>query len=311
MRIGLFPGSVPGQLLDLESTIAQGISAESDGFDSFWVPHLSHQGFDGLTILGLIGSQTHKIELGTAVVPTYPRHPTALAQQAMTIQVVTSGRLSLGIGPSHQRNVEDAWGLSYSKPAQHVRDYLSVIKPLVNNGSVSFSGDNYQVTTQIEMHGITPFPIMISALAPAMLNLAGELADGTITWMAGIGAIEKHVVPRINKSAANCGRPIPRTCVGLPVCVTDDKGTAFEKAAKSFERYGTLRNYRRILDIEGADGPADVAIIGNEIEVERQLRALSDSGATDFLASIFSPDDSNTDSYDRTKALLGSLVGKI
>ena len=310
MRIGLFPGSVPGQLLDLESTIAQGVSAEADGFDSFWVPHLSNRGFDGLTMLGLVGSQTHKIELGTAVVPTYPRHPAALAQQAMTVQVVTGGRLSLGIGPSHQRNVEDAWGLSYSKPARHVRDYLSVIKPLVNDGSVSFSGDNYQVNTQIEMHGITPFPILISALAPAMLKLAGEMADGTITWMAGVAAIEKHVVPRINKSAATCGRPVPRTCVGLPVCVTGDKGSAFEKAARSFERYGTLTNYRRILDIEGADGPADVAIIGNEIEVENQLKSLSDSGATDFLAAIFTPDDSN-DSYNRTKDLLGGLVGKI
>ena len=181
MKISLFPGSVPGALASLPEIITQGVEAERDGFDGFWVPHLSNRGFDALTVISLIGSRTESVELGTAVVPTYPRHPTAMAQQAMTSQVACQGRLVLGIGPSHQGNVEDAWGLSYERPAHHVREYLSTLNPLVRDGAVRFSGDMYRVDTQIDVPKTTVFPVLISALAPAMLRVAGELADGTIT----------------------------------------------------------------------------------------------------------------------------------
>ena len=176
MKISLFPGSVPGELASLPEIITQGVEAERDGFDGFWVPHLSNRGFDALTVISLIGSRTESVELGTAVVPTYPRHPTAMAQQAMTSQVACQGRLVLGIGPSHQGNVEDAWGLSYERPAHHVREYLSTLNPLVRDGAVRFSGDMYRVDTQIDVPKTTVFPVLISALAPAMLRVAGELA---------------------------------------------------------------------------------------------------------------------------------------
>ena len=121
MKIGLFPDSVPRALLRIDEATDEIMKAEADGFDSFWVPHLSVRGFDALTVLALAGLRTTRIELGTAVVPTYPRHPTALAQQAMTTQAACGGRLSLGIGPSHRPAVEDSWGLSYEKPAHHIR----------------------------------------------------------------------------------------------------------------------------------------------------------------------------------------------
>ena len=311
MKIGLFPGSVPGQLLDLESTINQGISAETDGFDSFWSPHLSNRGFDALTALSLIGARTNRIELGTAVVPSYPRHPIALAQQAMTTQVASNGRLTLGIGPSHPRNVEDAWGLSYEKPARHIKEYLRVLRPLTENGRVQYSGDTYRVSAQLEMSEASEFPILVSALAPAMLKVAGELADGTITWMAGVESVGTHIVPRITRAATNVGKQLPRICVGLPVCVTNNRAAAFEYASRTFERYGTLAAYRRILDVESADGPADVSIIGDELEVENKLRALAECGATDFLAAIFSPGESDPHAPQRTRELLASLVGTL
>ncbi|MAZ60076.1 MAG: LLM class F420-dependent oxidoreductase [Chloroflexi bacterium] len=311
MRISLFPGSVPGELSSLSEIIIQGLEAERDGFDGFWVPHLSNRGFDALTVISLIGLQTESIELGTAVVPTYPRHPTAMAQQAMTSQVACQGRLVLGIGPSHQGNVEDAWGLSYERPAHHVREYLSILTPLVRDGKARFSGDMYQVDTQIDVPETTLFPVLVSALAPVMLRIAGELADGTITWMAGIGAIEKHIVPRISKAARDAGRNAPRICVGLPICVTDDRDAAFEDAANRFRRYGTLVNYRRILNVESVDGPADVAVIGNEKEVEEQLTRFADAGVTDFLASVYPVGDDSEVSSRRTRDLLSSLVGKL
>ena len=311
MKISLFPGSVPGELASLSEIITQGVEAERDGFDGFWVPHLSNRGFDALTVISLIGSQTESVELGTAVVPTYPRHPTAMAQQAMTSQVACQGRLVLGIGPSHQGNVEDAWGLSYERPAHHVREYLSTLNPLVRDGAVRFSGDMYQVDTQIDVPKTTVFPVLISALAPAMLRVAGELADGTITWMAGISAIEEHIVPRINKAARDAGRNPPRICVGLPICVTDDRDAAFEEAASRFQRYGTLVNYRRILNVESVDGPADVAVIGNEKEVEEQLTRFADAGVTDFLASVYPVGDDSEGISRRTRELLSNLVGKL
>ena len=311
MKISLFPGSVPGQIPLLSEIIRQGVEAERDGFDGLWIPHLSNRGFDALTAVSLIGSHTESIELGTAVVPSYPRHPIAMAQQAMTSQVATQGRLVLGIGPSHQGNVEDSWGLSYERPAHHVREYLSILNPLIHEGKVQFSGEMYVVNTQIDVPETSSFPILISALAPAMLRVAGELADGTITWMAGISAIEKHIAPRINKAAREAGRNMPRICVGLPICVTDDRAAAFEQAAVTFQRYGTLVNYRRILNVESVDGPADVSVIGNEKEVEEKLRGFADAGVTDFLAAVYPVGDRPEEISKRTRDLLANLVGKI
>ena len=311
MRIGLFPGSVPGQSKTIDEVINQVVQAENDGFDAFWTPHLSGRGFDALTTLALAGTLTSRIELGTAVVPTYPRHPTALMQQAMTAQVASNGRLSLGIGPSHKPAVEDSWGLSYERPGRHTREYLTVLNQLIEEGAANYSGEMYRVQAGSEMNGASPFPVLVSALAPIMLRVAGELSAGTITWMCGIKTIGEHVVPRINRAAERVGRPLPRVCAGLPVAVTDDKAAAFEKAAELFGRYGSLVNYRRMLNIESVDGPADIAVIGNEAEVESRIRAFADAGATDFLGSPFPVGDNAEASLERTERLLANLVGRI
>ena len=311
MRIGLFPASVPGQLKPLDDVIGQVVKAEDDGFDSFWTPHNSSSGFDALTMLALAGRQTSRIELGTAVVPTYPRHPTALAQQALTAQAASNGRLALGIGPSHQPMVEDSWGLSFSRPARHVREYLSVLNQLVTEGNASYSGEMYRVEAGLEMESSGRLPVLVSALAPMMLRIAGELSDGTITWMCGLHTIETHVAPRINRAAERAGRPGPRVCVGLPVAVTDDKAAALQKAATLFGAYDGMVIYRRVLDIESVDGPADVAVIGNEEAVEGRLRAFASAGTTDFLASPFPVGEDQEESLSRTERLLADLVGKL
>ena len=311
MRIGFFPASVPGQLKPLDDVIGQVVKAEDEGFDSFWTPHNSSSGFDALTTLALAGRQTSRIELGTAVVPTYPRHPTALAQQALTAQAATNGRLALGIGPSHQPMVEDSWGLSFGRPARHVREYLSVLNQLVTEGNASYSGEMYRVEAELDMESAGPLPVLVSALAPMMLRVAGELSDGTITWMCGLHNIQTHVAPRINRAAERAGRPGPRVCVGLPVAVTDDKAAALQQAATLFGAYNGMVIYRRVLDIESVDGPADVAVIGNEEEVEGRLRAFASAGTTDFLASPFPVGEGQEESLSRTERLLAGLVGKL
>ncbi len=310
MKIGIMAGA-RREGFSLDEMLQQIVGAERDGLDSFWLPHISSSGFDALTTLALAGRETSRIELGTAVVPTFPRHPLALAQQALTAQAATGGRLTLGIGPSHKPSIEDTMGLSYDRPARHMREYLAALRPLVDGRRVEFSGQVYKINAELNVPAALPMPVIISALAPRMLALAGEVADGTVTWMAGLKAVDTHVSPRIRAAAEAAGRPSPRVCVALPVAVTDDVSSARERAARAFERYGQLTNYRRILDVEGAEGPSEVAIVGDEASVERQIRAFADVGATDFIGSVMPVDDDAGQSILRTRSLLKSLAGRM
>ena len=305
MKIAEFAGGVN----TVEGQVQSVINAENDGFDGIWFGQIF--GPDVLTVLALAGQKTSRIELGTSVVPTYPRHPHMLAAQALTVQAASNGRFNLGIGLSHAPVVEGMWGLSYDRPAVHMREYLSVLLPLVREGRVSFGGDFFRVNATVQVPVPKPPPVLIAALAPVMLRMAGEMTDGTITWMVGPKALEGHIVPRITKAANEAGRSAPRVVVGLPIAVTDDPEGAKERAARSFQVYGTLPNYKRVLDIEGAGGPADVAIVGKENEVEKQLRDLASAGATDFLAGMFPVGDDIQASLGRTRTLLKGLVGKV
>ncbi len=310
MRIGVFVGASTADLMSLDDLIGRIKQAEDDGFDSFWVPHISARGYDALTVLALAGVQTSRIELGVGVVPTYPRHPVALAQQALTTAAASNSRFVLGIGPSHRPGIEGSFGLSYDRPALHVREYLSVLRPLMETGRVQFSGEFYNVNAELDVPNRPECPVLISALAPRMLRLAGERADGTITWMAGPRAIREHVAPRIRRAAEASGRNEPRVCVGLPATVCDDEAVGRRRAAAAYERYGQLVNYRRVLDIEGVEGPSEVAVIGNEASLRRQLEEFADAGATDFLANIFAAGD-NGETGARTYAALKDLVGRV
>jgi len=234
-----------------------------------------------------------------------------LAQQALTVQAATGGRFNLGNGLSHAPVVESMWGLSYERPAVHMRDYLSVLLPLIREGRASFSGDFFRVNATVQVPVAKSPPVLIAALAPVMLRMAGEMTDGTITWMVGPKTLDTHIVPRITKAAARAGQPAPRVVAALPVAVTDDAAGARERAARSFQIYGTLPNHQRMLNIEGAGGPADVAIVGNEKEVEKQLRDIASAGATDFLAGMFPSGDDIRASLERTRELLKGLVGKV
>lgn len=305
MKIAEFAGGVT----TVEGQVQSVINAEKDGLDGIWFGQIF--GPDVLTVLALAGDKTSRIELGTSVVPTYPRHPHMLAAQALTVQAASNGRFHLGIGLSHAPVVEGMWGLSYERPAVHMREYLSVLLPLIREGRVSFNGEFFRVNATVQVPAPKPPPVLIAALAPVMLRMAGEMTDGTITWMVGPKALETHIVPRITKAAKEAGRPEPRVVVGLPVAVTDDPAGARERAARSFQIYGTLPNYKRVLDIEGAGGPAEVAIVGKESEVEAHLRKLASAGATDFLGGMFPVGDDVQASLARSRALLKRLVGKV
>lgn len=303
MKIGLFLSGVG----DLDAQVEQAVAAERDGFASVWYSQIF--GHDALTIIALAGRKTERIELGTSVVPIHPRHPFTFAQQALSVQEAAGGRLALGIGLSHAPVVEGMWGLSYDHPARYMQEYLAVLLPLLRERKVSFQGEVFRVTGALQSSATAP-AVLLAALAPRMLRMAGALTDGTVTWMTGPKTIETHIVPKISAAAQEAGRPAPRICVALPVAVTDDVAAARERAAQFFQVYGQLPNYQRVLNKEGVEGPAGVVIVGDEAEVERQLRALAAAGATDFLGAIFPAGEDAAASMARTRALLRGLIGK-
>jgi 5,10-methylenetetrahydromethanopterin reductase len=305
MRIGIGIGDIAGVPGDLDGLVAQAKSAEADGFASGWFANIF--GMDAIIACALCGRETTRIELGTAVVPTFPRHPVAMAQAALSAQAVARGRFSLGIGLSHQIVIEGMLGMSFARPYSHMKEYLAVLGPLIRTGSVSHAGEEYRVNAQVAVPGAKPCPILVAALAPKMLALAGREADGTITWMTGPRTVREHTVPRIREAAAKAGRPAPRVVVGLPIAVTTDIAGARESAARQFQIYGSLPSYRAMLDREGAEGPGDVVIAGDESRVEEQLHRLAGAGATDFLAIPFRV-GKDGDVVARTRALLMRLA---
>lgn len=305
MKIGIFGGNVRrGQgLLDVVDDVVQ---AEHAGFESYWFPQVGT--YDALTLIALAGQRAEKIRFGTAVVPTYPRHPSALAQQAATVNALTGGRLTLGIGPSHQVGIEAGLGLTYERPALHTREYVTVLKALTSEGKVDFQGEIFRIRTGFAVPGAEPFPIVVSALAPLMLKAAGEVADGTVTWMVGCNTIANHTAPRIRRAAQAAGRPAPRVVVGLPVCVHDDREEATERAVRAFQGYGMLPNYRRQLDAEGLKDAGEIAVVGPESQVADQLAAYFEAGATEIIASVYTAGPDGRASAERTTALLAELA---
>lgn len=301
MRIGIFSGSTNAGTID--QIVAEARIVEAEGFAGFWVPQVF--GHDAITALAVVGREVPRIELGTAVVPTYPRHPMMLAQQALTANAASNGRLALGIGLSHKIVIENLLGMSYEKPVRHLREYLSVLMPLVEGNPVGFDGDNYKVHIGVSIPGSSRPGVFVAALGEQMLRVTGALADGTITWCTGPSTLRDHIVPTLAAAAEAAGRPTPRVIATLPVCVTDDRNAAIERAAAVFKMYGQLPSYRAMLDKEGVGGPAEIAIIGSEAEVGDRIMALADIGVTDFNAAEFG---GNPDEVVRTRDLLKALL---
>jgi F420-dependent oxidoreductase-like protein len=290
--------------------VDQAVAAEADGFTSLW--YAGAIGFDPLAAMAVAGRATTTIELGTAVLQTFPCHPILQANRAAAVATAL-GRdgFTLGVGPSHLPVVEGVYGLSFAHPGRHTEEYVTIVTALLRGETVDFDGEDFR------LHGASlsgkldvVVPVLVAALAPRLLRVAGALADGTILWMANARAIETHVMPRIQAAAAAAGRPAPRVVAGLPVAVHDDAEEARAAAVEQYALYGTLPNYRRILDIGGAATPADAAIVGDEATVGGAIRALFDAGATDVWAAAFPVGADRRASRQRTTEVLRDLASR-
>ena len=303
MRIGVMFGGTAHRF-GLRDLVARAQDLESRGFPTMWIPNVFS--VDAITAASAVGCHTDRIELGTAVVPTYPRHPTALAQQALTAAAACGGgRFTLGIGLSHPPVIERMLGLSYARRAAHMREYMEVLGPLLRGEPAKFEGEEYRVDWALDVPDAEPVPVLIAALGERMLKIAGRYAAGTILWMAGLRTIERHIVPKLREAAREAGRPEPRIVAGMHIVLTANAEATSERISQMLKRYAQMPSYRAMLDIEGEEGPANLALIGDERALDAGLERLRNLGITDFEASLVGTEEG---AEERTLEYLASRI---
>jgi len=317
VRIGVMVGPERGRYsTKVERLRADGRWAEESGFSTVWIPQIPDD-FDALTAAALIGAETTRIEIGTAVVPVQPRHPIALAQQALSVQAICEGRLALGLGVSHHWIVDEMLGLPYDRPLATLRDHLDVLdRALAGPGPVDVENERFRVHNPLDITDVAPTPVLVAALGPKMLQLAGERTDGTILWMADERAIGTHVAPHLTKAAEAAGRPAPRIVAGIPVCVCDDDEVevAIARTNRILAEAEVSPNYQRLLDLGDARNVGDILAAGRESSVEKRLQAFADAGVTDVSIRIVPIGDTRDEllaSRERTRTYLRSLAGAL
>jgi len=318
MRLGVMLGAERGRYASkVERLEADARAAEADGFSSVWIPQVPDD-FDALTAATLVAKATERIEIATAVVPVQPRHPISLAQQALSVQAVAGGRLALGLGVSHHWVIDEMFGLPYETPVAELRAQLDVLVPALSDGPgvVATESDRYRVNYPLDITDIAPTPILLAALGPAMLRLAGERTDGTILWMADERAIGDHIAPTINKAAEGAGRKPPRVVAGVPVCLCapDEVEHATERTNRLLSEAEVSPNYQKLLDRGDARQIGDLLAAGTEEMILERLRSFASAGATDVSIRVvpIGPDrDAKLASSRRTRDFLASLDGRI
>lgn len=290
--------------------------AESAGMDTAWVPQVPSD-FDALMTIALMGTRTTGIELGTAVVPLQAQHPIALARQALSAHAAAGGRLALGVGPSHHWIVRDMLGLPYERPAAYTRDYLDVLEVALRGpGAVDVENDTFAVHNPLGLGPVAPLPVLIAALGPVMLRIAGERADGTVLWLADERAVAEHVAPRITKAAEDAGRPAPRIVAGIPVCLckSSEVDSARERANRILGEAEVSPNYQRLLDNGDAKDVGDLCAAGDEEAIAARLRRFIDAGVTDLSVRLLPIGDNREEliaSKRRTREMIAKLAGEL
>jgi F420-dependent oxidoreductase-like protein len=267
----------------VDRAIELGSQAGRLGLDSVWFTQLLS--YDAIAVASAVGRAIPRISVGTAIVPIYPRHPQLLASAAKTAQAATGGRFQLGIGLGAKDLLEPAYGVPYPPPITHLREYLSALRPLLDGASTGYSGAT--VTSHpfgaTAVAGAEPrIPVVVAAMGPQALRITGELADGTLPFLAGPKALEQHIIPVLTKAAAGAGRPAPRVIVTVPAVVTDKVEQALASAADQLAFYEKIPSHQRVLNWEGVDRAAELVVAGDEDTVAAGLRRYLDAGATEI-----------------------------
>ena len=315
MRVGIFVSETWGPGSSIGEVRERARRAEALGFASGWVPYLPWS-LDAFASIQAAGEVTKTIRLGTAVVPTYFFHPLAMARQAATVQAAIGRPIELGIGCSNVA-VISMHGLSYERPARHVREYVEILSnalavgekpigPREKAGFVQYAGDFFKLGS---IYGVPdtvkPGRLLVGALGPQMLRVAGAHSDGTIATWADAGAIERGIVPALTRAAKEAGRPAPTVAGVVAIAITNKADAVRAYAQTEFGFYEGAMPYRRMLEVGNAKKISDVCVIGDEETVARRLRELADAGMTDFLAAPLTYGES---SWEFTAERLAGLI---
>jgi F420-dependent oxidoreductase-like protein len=314
MRIGLMVGPERGRYGTKVTRLqADARWAEEAGLATVWIPQIPDE-FDALTAATVVGAETARIEIGTAVVPVQPRHPIALAQQILSVQAVCQGRLSIGLGVSHHWIIDEMLGLPYEHPVATMEAYLDVLDAALSGpGPVDVENDRFRIHNPLDITDVSPTPVLLAALGPRMLQLCGERADGTILWLADERAIGGYIVPNLTRASEAAGRPAPRVVAGVPVCLCGDHeiDAAVTRANRLLSEAEVSPNYQKLLDQGDAQSVGDILVAGSESTIRKRLQGFADAGVTDVSVRVV-PIGENRDelisSSKRTRELLGALT---
>ncbi|MFP6808438.1 MAG: TIGR03564 family F420-dependent LLM class oxidoreductase [Pseudomonadales bacterium] len=302
MKIGI-NGTGLVQKASIEAIKEDAQAALADGFSSYWIAEHPTGGFDALTVLAVIAQDVGDIELGTAIVPTFPRHPMILAGQTLTAQTAIGDRLTLGIGLSHEVMMAQL-GIGFDKPIRHLREYLSILMPLLEDGKVDYKGETLSCEAEVFKPVDKRPGVVVAALGPQALRVAGSRTDGTTLAWVGPKTIKEHIVPRLSEAATKAGRAAPRVITTLPVCVTADPEGLRARISKTLTLYGQLPSYKAMFEREGVSEPGELALVGSASEVEDALVNLMEAGVTDYAASVFA---TSSEEHLETRELLSRL----
>ncbi|MCV7171722.1 TIGR03564 family F420-dependent LLM class oxidoreductase [Mycobacterium manitobense] len=289
----------------VDDAVAQATAAQRAGVTQVWLAQrVDH---DAIALAGLIGAAVPGLGVGTSVVPINPRHPLLISSAAQTAQAAAHGNFSLGLGLGAHEPERLAFGATWPDPVGRLREHLTVLRSLLDTGTVDFHGEAITSSPAwpATVAGGTAVPVYVAAMGPKALQVTGELADGTLPYLAGPRTIADFIVPTINRAAADAGRPRPRVIAMVPVFVTDDPGSVHEAVAAELGFYNEIPSYQKILARENVSGAADLAAVGPVESVLRQLRRYLDAGATDVALAPVGPVD------DRAREALWSVAGSL
>ena len=292
------------------------LAADAAGLDTAWLT-VGGVASDPFAVFASAAHHAERINFGTSIVPTFPRHPLAMAQGAITVDQLAPGRLKLGVGPSHLPAIEGTWGIAFKKPLTHLREYVTILKAILNEGTVDFDGELLHAHARIA--GPTEVRVMISALREKAFHLSGELTDGGISWMAPAPYIHDVALPAQQAGAQAAGRPKPPMIVHTPVVVSEDRAQVYAAAKRQFGFYQRLPYYSQMLQDAGYEEAAGtefteamaegLIISGSETEVADRVQALPAFGVDEMLAAIVQLPDA-PDAHARTLRLLGEIAGE-
>lgn len=291
----------------VDRAVELGAEAEALGLHAVWFGQMFS--YDAVALASLVGRETSRILVGTSVVPIYPRHPQLLASAAKTAQAATRGRFQLGVGLGARTLLESAYGVPFPSPAPHLREYLLALRPLLAGEQRAYEGETVvsRPPRSTEVAGAHPtIPLLVAAMGPRALAVTGELADGTLPFLAGPRALAEHIVPTLHAAAEHAGRPRPRVVVAVPAVVTDDVELARTRAAETMAFYDAVPSYQRVLEREGVEHAADLLAVGDEKTVAAQLNRYFDAGATEI--TVTQTDLLGEAGRERTWALAGDLA---